>query len=64
MCIKEKMQLDLQYYTTLVDTVRECAHRAYMQEDYDAYDALYDTLAALEDVKDALTTLVEMGDNK
>ena len=54
MCIKEKMQRDLQYYAALVKEVRDCAHKAYMAEDYDAYDALYDTLTELENVRDAL----------
>jgi bacterioferritin (cytochrome b1) len=56
MCIKEKMKQDLQYYTELAEALRDKAHRAYMADDYDAYDALFDILAAVEDVRDALAT--------
>lgn len=56
MCIKEKMEQDLRYYTELAKAIKTQADRAYAEEDYDAYDALYETFAAIDDVRDALAT--------
>ena len=56
MCIVEKMEQDLQFYTKKAEILRDKCHKAYMADDYDAYDAFFDVLAVVEDVRDALAT--------